>query len=280
MTSETVSVLAPDRTRLGGTLYRGRRDGFVVVGGATAVPQGYYDKMATWLAEERGVNVLTFDYRGIGASKPSQLRGFRAGGLDWGHDLMGAIGWASDRGPTVVVGHSYGGHAYGMTSAHQRTLGLYSFATGAGWHGHMSKAEAAKVWALWHVMGPALVKVFGYAPMSRMGLGEDLPKGVYEDWGRWCARPDYYHGDPSATFTKNIAHIEAPIVAVNSTDDAWAPPRSAAAFFQPFKTALLRTIRPQDAGRKHIGHMAYVRPACSALWEDMGRFVDERLATA
>ena len=87
----------------------------LVVGGATAVPQGFYKRFAQHMATQ-GVDVLTLDYRGIGDSAPRSLKGFRMDYLDWGRlDL--AAGVAHMRAPGVplwLVGHSYGGHALGL----------------------------------------------------------------------------------------------------------------------------------------------------------------------
>ncbi|MEL6180396.1 MAG: alpha/beta fold hydrolase, partial [Myxococcota bacterium] len=177
----------PDDTRLGATLRRGRGDQWVVIGGATGVPQGYYGALAQWLCDVSGVNVLTFDYRGMGASRRGALKGFQAHYRDWASDLAEAIGYAADRGPTVVVGHSFGGHAFGMTDAHARTRGLYTFGTGAGWHGYMKRREGLKVQFMWNVLMPTLVAWRGYLPAKLVGLGEDLPLGVYQDWKRWCS---------------------------------------------------------------------------------------------
>ena len=41
--------------------------GTLMVNPATAVPQTYYGRFAQWSAQ-RGFRVVTFDYRGIGAS--------------------------------------------------------------------------------------------------------------------------------------------------------------------------------------------------------------------
>ena len=47
--------------------------GLVLIAPAMGVPQSYYSKFATWLAE-RGYQVSTFDYAGMGKSlKASQL---------------------------------------------------------------------------------------------------------------------------------------------------------------------------------------------------------------
>jgi hypothetical protein len=61
-------------------------------------------------------------------------------------------------------------------------------------------------------------------PSGMLGMGEDLPLGVYRDWRRWCSFPHYFFDDPG--------RVRTPIVATNSLDDRWAPPRSRDAFLE------------------------------------------------
>ncbi len=280
------SLSTPDRVELGATLtsarpplerHRGRAT--VVIAGATAVPHRYYRPLARWIAETLDVRVLSFDYRGIGASRTGDLRGHPATYPDWADDLRTAVRWAAERGDVVVVGHSFGGHAFGMTDAHQQTRGLYTFATGAGWHGWMAPAERARVWALWNLLAPPLVGWHGYLPFSSLGMGEDLPLGVYRDWKRWCRHPGYFFDDPveGPEWTRRFEQVTVPVTGVNSTDDAWAPPRSAKAFLSHYPRVRCETIEPAQLGLNAIGHMQYVRPRCRDLWTPMAEWIDARL---
>ena len=68
---------------LGGQMWRhaepSRSRPVVVIAPATSVHSRYYHRFADHLFQQ-GFDVLTFDYRGIGHSRPPSLRGFRA---DW-----------------------------------------------------------------------------------------------------------------------------------------------------------------------------------------------------
>ena len=96
---------------------------FIIISSATAVPQAYYAKFAHYLAEQ-GHQCVTYDYRGIGGSRPASLRGFEARMRDWGEqDLAGVLDWVAkkypDR-PIYNVGHSGGGFLAGL--AHNNHL--------------------------------------------------------------------------------------------------------------------------------------------------------------
>jgi predicted alpha/beta hydrolase len=148
----------------------------------------------------------------------------------------------------------------------------YLCGVGAGWAGWMPTAERIKVWCLWHLIGPVATTVLGYQPMSKFGLGEDIPLGVYRDWKRWCSFPRYFFDDPSPD-AKDIAakfeRVRLPMAASVSTDDLWAPPASRDAFFSGYANAPVERIdlRPAQLGVAHIGHMGYFRKEVGAsLW--------------
>ena len=69
------------------TLHDARSDRALLIASAMGVKRRYYDAFAQYLAA-RGISVVTFDYRGIGESRPASLRGFDATMLDWGHYLF------------------------------------------------------------------------------------------------------------------------------------------------------------------------------------------------
>lgn len=233
----------------------------IVVAGATAVPQRFYERFARFMSVQ-GFNVITFDYRGIAESKHGPLKGFNANYMDWAErDTEAVFNVALNIGPTLVVGHSFGGHAFGLVASSNKTLGLYTFATGAGWHGHMIPRARPKVLFMWNVLGPILTTARGYLPASSVGMGEDLPLGVYQQWRRWCKHPNYWFDDPEVDFEPRFAEVRVPIVAENATDDSWAPPNSARAFMSHYTNAPLsyRTLEPSAIGERTIEHMGYFR---------------------
>ena len=74
----------------------------VVVHPGAGIAAAAYRRFAGFLAEA-GIPVLTYDYRGIGASRPKALRGFRAAIEDWAeYDCGGAIAWPLTDGRTVT----------------------------------------------------------------------------------------------------------------------------------------------------------------------------------
>ena len=274
ITPETLRLRAADGHAITALRYAATRNeqARIVVAGATGVPQRFYRRMAGYMAQ-RGVSVLTLDYRGIGLSKPPTLKGFPADQMDWVSDLAAGVEHMGDGSvPLYVVGHSLGGHAFGLLPNHHKVSGVYTFATGAGWHGWMTPGERLKAIVMWNTVAPLLAAWKGYLGWSAIGMGEDLPLIVYRQWRRWCQNPRYFFDDPQMAQTvARFKDVRTPIVAANATDDAWAPPASRDAFMgagyvnAPWTG---RDITPQDLRVRHIGHMGYFRPGAESLWQD------------
>ncbi|WXL26368.1 alpha/beta fold hydrolase [Ectopseudomonas mendocina] len=270
--SENLSLRALDGYPLAATRYHAANpQAHLLIAGATGVPQGFYRRFAEYAAQQ-GFSTLTLDYRGIGKSKPATLRGFEMHYLDWANlDLAAAVDQHSHaEHPLYMIGHSFGGHAFGLLPNHQQVKGFYTFGTGAGWHGWMPKSEQIRVLTMWHLIGPILTRVKGYLAWSKLGMGEDLPMGVYTNWKKWCSHPRYFFDDPDMPdIAERFASVTTPIVACNATDDLWAPAASRDAFMAGYRNApyQTRTVHaPEEFG--NIGHMGYFRPSSQALWDE------------
>jgi predicted alpha/beta hydrolase len=246
----------------------------ILVGGATAVPQFFYHRFAKH-ANAAGFAVTTLDYRGIGKSAPPTLKGFKMNYLDWARqDLVAALEDIHQKNavgkPIYMVGHSYGGHAFGLMQNHQLVRKFYTFASGAGWSGYMPLTERLKVELLWKVLGPIITPITGYMPGALIG-GENLPLDVYQQWKKWCSYPNYFFDDASIQHELRLfAEVKTPIAAANADDDLWAPPASRDAFFKGYKSAPLTvtTIEGSKFSPQGIGHMGYFRRGSERLWDD------------
>ena len=268
---ETLELVAKDGYRLSALKYasKGKVFGHLVVASATGVPQRFYRRFAEH-ASSRGFTVLTLDYRGIGTSKPPTLKGFNMNYLDWAYlDLTAAVdAMDSEAVPLFMVGHSFGGHAFGLLPNHARVARFYTFATGAGWHGWMTPLERVRVLALWRLVGPLLTRWKGYLPWSLLRLGEDLPLGVYRDWKHWCTYPRYFFDDPAMSHVADLfASVRTPIIAANALDDPWAPPRSRDAFMSAYRNTTVHMVDIDPKVSGPIGHMGYFRKGAQPLWD-------------
>lgn len=272
--TEPVEFEAADGLRLGGTLFPARSPNgrAVVIQAATGVKQEYYARFAAFLSE-RGFTALTYDYRGIGRSRPRRLRGFRACMRDWAvHDVPAALEFLERTAPgahLMIVGHSFGGQALGLVPRPERIRAALLVGSQSGYWRHWSALGRSWMWLATHVVLPAATRLFGYFPGSRLGFGEDLPAGVAIEWAGWCRHPHYLVGALQAH--ASFARFGAPLRAYAISDDRFAPPRAVAALleFYPSARVDIRRVRPADVGARRIGHFGFFRERFrDTLWSE------------
>ncbi|MBV1778615.1 alpha/beta fold hydrolase [Paeniglutamicibacter sp. ABSL32-1] len=232
----------------------------VVIACATGVRASYYRRYAAFLAGH-GLNAVTFDYRGIGASAPESLRGFRARWHDWGQlDIEAALAWARERHadlPLHFVGHSFGGFGVGLTAESRHLTRILTVgAQHAHWRDY-AKGHRTRFVARWHVAMPLLTLGRGFFPGKTRRWLEDLPRGVALDWAR--GRKDFTMNAPPSQREQMRAaqrRLRAPILAVAPTDDPFASPRAVARSlaYTPNAPMTVRFLEPHTYGKIGIGH--------------------------
>lgn len=267
-----ITLTAADGYRLAATSY-GDRGKSVLVMPATGVPQGYYAKFAAWLAG-RGFRVLTFDYRGIGKSLRGDVRKVRARMRDWAQlDAAAALEFLGS-GETRIVGHSFGGQALGLLPGPERIASALIVGSQSGYWRHWPPLGRAWMWPTTHFALPCAARLRGYFPGSRLGFGEDLPKGVAIEWARWCRNPTYLVGDLGVE--EQYARFSAPILAYAFSDDPFAPLRAVEALLAlyPRAAAEVRKMAPRDLGVKSIGHFGFFREQFrDTLWREAAEWL-------
>jgi predicted alpha/beta hydrolase len=250
----------------------------VLINSATAVPRKIYRGLATYLAEQ-GCTVLTYDYRGIGGSRPASLRGFRVRMRDWAAlDVAGAIDhmravWP--RLPLAVVGHSFGGQAVGLAPNNSEISRALFVAAQAGYWRLFHSPEKYRVYAMLRFIGSPIARTLGYVP-GKLGIGEDLPRDVFLEWTDWVTRPRYFFDDPTLAALENFPHYRGALRAICLTDDPWATPAAVDLLCSGFTgTKPERSdIRPADTGFAKVGHFGFFRPEHrDTLWRDAAEWL-------
>ncbi len=250
----------------------------VVVAPAMAVPARWYAPFAAHLAE-RGLDVLRFDYWGFGASVPPAVPGapvadHPATAQDWGDDLGAAIALArahaGDR-PVVLVTHSFGGQALGLTDQGAALDGLFCVASQFGVPALWSGWQRWRMALIMRGLFPALARAFGHVP-AWGGLGAAVPGGVVAEWTRWASHPDYHLGAVPGV-AENYRQVRCPARVVGIADDPLAPPRAVAALARCVPGAHHETVHPEDHGLARLGHFGWFRPPARALWDELADWV-------
>ena len=266
-----VEIRATDGYVLRASYYDAGGDSVLLIASALGVKRRYYDAFAQFIAS-KGRSVVTFDYRGIGDSRPRSLRRFDGTMSEWGRlDITAAIDWITNelRPRTLsYVGHSCGGQLLGLAPNANRVDRIVFSSAQSGYWGHWPGVRKLAIGALWLTM-PVIANIAGYFPSRILGLGsEDLPRRVATDGARWGRHRDYLFGfhDPAP-----FAKITAPILAWSFVDDTYAP--------KPAVDALLRLYSGANVTRRHadepgIGHFGFFRRGRERLWEDTTAWLD------
>lgn len=249
-----------------------------VLHGGAGIPALRYRRFATFLAEW-GIPVLTYDYRGIGLSRPPALRGFQATIEDWAeYDAAAAIAWVRERFPRDEIlgfSHSIGCLPLGgaPNAAEQTRIVLVGAHT--GYYGDYRPLYRLPMAFAWHGLMPALTRFVGYFPADRLGLGEDLPAGMALEWAE-RRRPDLRPngaepaGERRLRLLGHCAALQCPAIAISISDDAFATvdgTRRLLSYFPRLSSPELLLFTPPDAQVRRIGHFGFFRRAVgTTLW--------------
>lgn len=274
---EACEIVCTDAVRLGARLWPARADsaGSVIVNPATGVLARYYHRYARFLAGH-GFEVLTYDYRGIGASRPDKLKGCGYCWRDWGErDMDAAIRLMHARrrtGPLMVVGHSIGGFLPGLARSAPLIDRILTVGAQYAWCGDYAPERRLALFLKWHIAMPAMTAACGYFPGRRLGWLEDLPAGVATEWS--FRRPRFEQSHPRAErpdVLARIAAVTAPILAVTMADDEFGTVpaiRRALGYYTGAARTAVR-LAPADYGREAIGHFGLFHDShASGFWLD------------
>lgn len=249
----------------------------VVINSATGVHRRFYKRFATFLAETCGFTVLTYDYRGIGGSRPANLRSFRGRIRDWPQlDMPAAIAALRAEASLhrlCLLGHSAGGNLIGLVPSMASVDSIVLVSAQFGYWRLWPQSIRHALAALWYVVIPLLSRVFGYVP-GWLGAGQHWPGKIALELARWCRHPDYLFGDSSLDTTL-YSRIDVPVLALTFTDDPHATTAASERLLREFSRASItrRNVDPRDLGLRRIGHFGFFRPFCAPLWQECGDWI-------
>lgn len=258
-----VEIACPDGVALRGHIWphmRGEKAGTVIVNPATGVLARYYHRYAAFLAGH-GFDVLTYDYRGIGASRPASLRRCGYRWHHWGERDFEAVLHLTRRfdpaAPLMVVGHSIGGVLPGLAESSPAIARMLTVGAQYAYWRDYAAERRLRLFLKWHVAMPALTALCGYFPGGRLGWLEDLPAGVAIEWSFRRARMELNHPEAErADVLRRFAAVTAPILAIGLSDDELGTPKaiSRALDYYTGSETIQLLLSPDDFDRREIGH--------------------------
>ena len=261
------TIVTSDGQHLGVTVFGERDRPTIVIASAMGVRRRYYAAFAGF-AFAQGFTVVTFDYRGIGGSRPRSLRGFPAKLADWGEiDLDAVLRWAiRDLAPAslTLVGHSVGGQIAGLADSLAHVDRLVLVAAQSGYWKHWSGIRKWGLLLFWTLL-PAASAVLGFFPLGIAGGGEPIPRHVAAQWADWGRRPRYVIDAPGLDVT-HYALFDRPLLAWSFGDDRFAPERAVDALVAEFPLARVTRRHVSELG---VGHFGFFRRGVrESLWRE------------
>jgi predicted alpha/beta hydrolase len=297
-----VRLRAADGYELGAIFYAALRPRsprrVAVLHCGAGIPAVRYRRFARFLSEW-GIPVLTYDYRGIGQSRPRSMRGFQATIQDWAEfDSAAAIGWLRDRFPhdeIVGISHSIGCLPLGGAPNAVEQARIVLVGAHTGYYGDYRPLYRLPMAVAWHGLMPAVTRFFGYFPADRLGLGEDLPAGMALQWAdRRLPELRPSGAQPAQERMRRLldrcAALQCPALAISVSDDAFATvagTKRLLSYFPRLSSPQHVLFTPPDAQVRRIGHFGFFRRAVGqTLWPrlltqlDSGRAEIAQTATA
>ncbi|HEY9048550.1 MAG TPA: alpha/beta fold hydrolase, partial [Ohtaekwangia sp.] len=277
---EVLTVVARDGIHLSATCFIAKHphERVVLINSATGVKQQFYSDFAKWLANE-GFHVYTFDYRGIGNSRPENLKDVLYDMHDWSADVDAMISYISHEHPharLIIAGHSIGGQLIGMANlSHQADAFVMIGSQTPYWKNYPGFIMKLKLLLFWYILIPVLTRLFGYFPTSRFNLFEDLPEEVARQWSRWARNRNYIFDELPAE-QKSFEALRQRTLVISFADDTLAPP-AAVQDLNRFYKNLKREhwhLHPDDVMKKSVGHFGFFRKQMEAvLWRETAQWL-------
>ncbi|MEO0403158.1 MAG: alpha/beta fold hydrolase [Pseudomonadota bacterium] len=273
ISERSLAFKTEDGAELVGRLYvpHGPVFAAVVLNSATGVPQTFYTHFARWLAAERGVACLTYDYRGMGRSYAGPMRHVAADMSDWGiRDQVAARRAMRQVQPDVplwVIGHSLGAMLLPNQPEMDDVVRVIGVASGMVHHTDHPWPYRALALNFWFGLGPLATALFGYLPAKSLKFGEDIPAAAFWQWRKWCTSRTFYDADIGPKLPAPSWESSAKVHLHAFTDDDLVPPHCVGRLRDVYGAgAQLTVIDPADHGLGSVGHLGAFSRRNRAIW--------------
>lgn len=282
---QDILIEARDGFKLSATIRRPLTEikGIIQFNCGTGIPQKVYSNLASYLTEF-GYVTVTYDYRGIGNSKPQSLKGFLSNIEDWGIiDMASIFDWIIKEFPSqrkIIIGHSMGGQLVGLMDNNEKIDKLILIASSTGYWKDMSSPYKWLMPPLWFLFIPITTFIYGYANAKKIRQGENLPKGVALQWRNWCVNPNYFEDHfKKANTNLFFDQVKVPLKSIQITDDPIANDITANKILRYYQNAEIEVekISPEKIGVKKIGHTGFFsRQFKGTLWANLKTDIEKK----
>lgn len=272
---KSITLPTSDGISLSATLFESVQSSnkFLLINSATGVKQQLYFGFARYFAEN-GFTVITYDYRGIGESKPQKLQGFEASMRIWGAiDYKTVTDFIAENYPNhqkFLLGHSVGALILGMNEDTKMFEKLVFTATQDAYFGNLNFKVAVFGLLGFGALLPVITSVLGYFPSQWFGLGESLPKGVAYDWRTLIMHPKSTGKLLAKSLEDHSDDLTQEAFIIHAEDDDWVTEKGMESLLNkvyPNLKKKYREVKVAESAQKEIGHINFFRSYNRNLWE-------------
>ena len=244
----------------------------LLINSATGVKQQIYFSVAQFFADH-GFTVITYDYRGIGLSKPHKMRGFEASMRVWGTTdykaLTDYIKSNFEDYKKYCLGHSVGALILGMNPDSEIFEEFIFVGTQNAFVGNLRLKTKIEAYLGFGIVQPLFTVLLGYFPASWFGLGESLPSGSAFDWRILILNKKSTNNllEKSADFSKKLRQK---VLVIWAEDDAWLTEKGVKSLLENTYANLRPTYRhiyTSESEKGEIGHVNFFRSYNRKLWK-------------
>ncbi|MEI7488773.1 MAG: alpha/beta fold hydrolase [Chryseobacterium sp.] len=245
---------------------------FLLINSATGVKQHIYFSFAQFFSE-KGFTVITYDYRGIGLSKPKNMKGFKASMRIWGsEDYKTLTEYIKNRFSDYekyCLGHSVGALILGMNKDSEMFKEFIFVGTQNAFVGHLKFTTKIEAYLGFGIAQPVTTTLLGYFPANWFGLGESLPKNCAYDWRTLILNKKSTNGllEKIDDFSKNLTQK---VFVVRAEDDVWLTEKGVKSLLNdtyPNLKPTYRLVMVSESEKGEIGHVNFFRSFNKKLWD-------------
>lgn len=279
-----IKIRTIDNFELSGSLFKSKTisKGIITINAGTCIKRQFYFRLAAYLSK-KNYDVLTFDYRGVGESRPASLKGFQASIRTWASlDIKSVIDWMNKNYPNqkkYIVAHSMGGQIIGLADNVNLLDKIVAINASYGnWKNYYGKHKITTA-IFWATLFPISNWWNGYFPASKFGMGEDWASGVVKDWWIWSKYylPHYQLMD-KFDYPQYYHNVKIPILSYIMTDDNIATVKTIPFFEADYKNADLtvKIVEPKDYHLQSIGHFGYFKEKSQPIWDETIKWLENQ----
>ena len=272
-TMEKLIISTKDQYQLSAHIFKPEKSNekIILINSATGVKQQVYFSFAQFFAE-KGFTVITYDYRGIGLSKPEKMRNFKASMRTWGNeDFKRLTEFVIENFPDYqkfCLGHSVGALIIGMNENSKVFERFIFVATQNAFIGNLKWKTKLEAFFGFGFAQPFFTELFGYFPAHWFGLGESLPKNCAYDW-RTLILNRKSTGKLLLKTNDYSKELNQKVLVLYAEDDVWLTDKGVKSLLNDVYPNLkpdYRFLQTSESEKGEIGHVNFFRSYNKKLW--------------